>query len=422
MKTKFKETEIGLFPENWNVDILNNFLELITYGFTCPMPTLNEGPFMITATDLEGNKINYETARRTSEEAFQNNLTDKSRPLKNDILLSKDGTLGRVAIVKKQDLCISQSVALLRPSSKILPEFLYYLLLNPINQKKMESDSDGSVLKHIYITRVNKMLVAIPPLSEQKVIAKMLSDLDAKIECNQQMNTTLELIGKSLFRQWFVDFEFPNEKNYPYKSSNGAMVNSSEGKIPKEWCVKSIDEIAKFLNGLPLQKYPPEPGKENLPVIKIRELRQGVTDSSDRSRIDIPKEYIVNDGDILFSWSGSLEVTLWAGGKGALNQHLFKVSSENYPRWFYYYWVLHYLPEYRKIAEGKATTMGHIQRKHLTDSIVLVPDTRTIERMSVILIPIFEKIMALRASSRTFTELRISLLSKLMSGEIRVPV
>ena len=183
-QTKFKQTEIGMIPEDWEVDIWGSFIKLITYGFTCPMPTTEEGPFMITAKDLEGNKINYDSARRTSKEAFNNNLTDKSRPIKNDILLSKDGTLGRVTIVKNENLGVSQSVALIRPSDKVLPQFLNYLLLSPQYQKKMESDAGGSVLKHIYITRVDKMIVAIPQLPEQSAIAKILSDLDLKIELN----------------------------------------------------------------------------------------------------------------------------------------------------------------------------------------------------------------------------------------------
>jgi len=419
---KLKQIEMEKISEDWEVNILDEFIEWITYGFTCPMPSTDSGPYMITAKDLEGNKINYDTARKTSEEAFKEKLTDKSKPKENDILLSKDGTLGRVAIVGNERICINQSIALLRPNNKILSKFLYYLLISPNYQKKMELDSDGTVIKHIYITRVNKMKVAIPNILEQTNIAKILSDLDMKIELNQQMNKTLEAIGHAIFKHWFVDFEFPNEKGKPYKSSGEEMIDSELGKIPKDWEIKPIDEIADFLNGLASQRYPPENEDEFLPVIKIRELRQGITDSSDKASVNIPNKYIVEDGDVLFSWSGSLEIVVWTYGKGALNQHLFKVTSEKYPKWFYYYWIKQHLPEYRRIAEGKATTMGHIQRHHLKNSLVLTPDSQTLLRLNKILSPIFEKIIIVNIENRNLSQIRDSLLPKLMSGQIRVKI
>ncbi len=193
-------------------------------------------------------------------------------------------------------------------------------------------------------------------------------------------------------------------------------------EIPKNWLVKPIDEVAAFLNGLAMQKYPAVDETEFLPVIKIRELRQGITDSTDKASLSIPKEYVVHDGDVLFSWSGSLEVVTWTSGEGALNQHLFKVTSKDYPKWFYYYWLLQHLPEYRRVAEGKATTMGHIQRHHLKISLVLVPDMTALQTMDKILDSIIEKIIQVNIESRNLSRIRDSLLSKLMSGKIRVPV
>ena len=123
------------------------------------------------------------------------------------------------------------------------------------------------------------------------------------------------------------------------------------GEEPRGWYVKQIDKIADFLNGLALKKY--------LPVIKIRELRQGITESSDRTSSDIDEKYVVEDGDILFSWSGGLTTCIWCGGNGALKQHLFKVTSQSYPKWFYYQLIQYHLPEFQHIAAGKTTTMGH---------------------------------------------------------------
>src|SRR5205823_3810427 len=127
------------------------------------------------------------------------------------------------------------------------------------------------------------------------------------------------------------------------------FVDSELGMIPEGWMVKGLHEIARFLNGLALQKYPPADGK-SLPVIKIAQLRSGSIDGADRASADLGPDYIVGDGDILFSWSGSLECVLWAGGLGALNQHLFKVTSTDYPRWLCFLGIHMHLDDFRQIA------------------------------------------------------------------------
>ena len=152
------------------------------------------------------------------------------------------------------------------------------------------------------------------------------------------------------------------------------------GEIPEEWEVKPLDQIATFLNGLALQKYPPTDGP-TLPVIKIAQLRAGHTNGADLANADLPPGYIVHDGDVLFSWSGSLELDVWTGGDGALNQHLFKVTSESLSKWFYYWWVHQHLGEFREIAADKATTMGHIQRRHLREALTVIPNQSLLECM-----------------------------------------
>ena len=189
-------------------------------------------------------------------------------------------------------------------------------------------------------------------------------------------------------------------------------------EVPKGWGVKPLDQIAVFLNGLALQNYPAESDDDYLPVIKIAQMHKGDTEGGDKASADIPPEYIINDGDVLFSWSGSLEVILWWGGRGALNQHLFKVSSEAYPKWFYYYWVLHHLLDFQLIAEGKATTMGHIQRHHLSEATVIVPLSDQIGQMDKVMAPLVNKIITNAIESRTLAKIRDALLPKLMSGEI----
>lgn len=175
----YKYTDVGVIPEDWIIEPLEYFTSFISYGFTNPMPTVYDGPPMITARDINQGKILYSSARSTSIEAFKKLLSPKSKPKANDLLLTKDGTLGRLALVDQENICINQSVALLRPNQKIAPLFFKFLLESPYYQEKMLDDAGGSTIKHIYITIVNKMLLGLPPkLEEQTAIANALSDVD----------------------------------------------------------------------------------------------------------------------------------------------------------------------------------------------------------------------------------------------------
>ncbi|QXP83781.1 DUF559 domain-containing protein [Methylococcus sp. Mc7] len=192
-----------------------------------------------------------------------------------------------------------------------------------------------------------------------------------------------------------------------------------EGK-PEGWSKRPLDEIADFLNGLALQKFPATDPDDRLPVTKIAELRNGVSAKSDRASREVPAKYIIKDGDFLFSWSGSLLAKFWTEGEGALNQHLFKVTSESYPMWFVSHWVHHHLEAFQAIAASKATTMGHIQRGHLEAAMTLCPPDDVLERLGVVMAPLVEQSIHNELESRTLAQLRNTLLPKLISGELRI--
>ena len=354
------------------------------------------------------NNFITKTERKITLDGIKNSSTRLAK--KNDVVVASAGqghTRGQVSLCLI-DTYVNQSVIVLRANTKIIhPKFLFYNLKSRYTELRKLSDahsSRGSLPKNILIT----LDMILPPLIVQEKIGKILYDLDIKIENLQKQNKILEQIAQTVFKSWFVDFDEVTE-----------FEDSELGEIPKGWTVISIDKMANFLNGLALQNYSPKNDKEFLPVIKIKELRQGITNSSDKSSTNIPKKYVVENGDVLFSWSGSLEVILWTSGRGALNQHLFKVTS-TYPKWFYYFWVKKYLPEYRRIAEAKATTMGHIKREHLTNSFVVIPNTQVLQKMDQILNPIIEKIIQTNIESNNLSQIRGALLPKLMSGEIRV--
>lgn len=276
-------------------------------------------------------------------------------------------------------------------------EFVFYLSRWNEVRDFAESNFEGtSGRQRVPKNCFDNLKLKFPPLPEQTAIASILSSLDDKIDLLHRQNKTLEQLAETLFRQWFVE------------------------EAEESWEEKSLDEVAEFLNGLACQKYPPKQNETGLPVIKIKEMKSGITEATDYATSEVPEKYIIQNGDMLFSWSGSLEIVLWFDGKGILNQHLFKVSSENYPQWFYYFWTQYHLQDFRGVAEDKATTMGHIQRHHLSDSKVSVPTKLELSAMDQQMNPIFKKIKSNQTQIRTLTHTRDTLLPKLMSGEVRV--
>ena len=312
--------------------------------------------------------------------------------------------------------------------------FLRYLLLSCMPVFHLHVQDKRTTMGHVTKQDLQRIKVRVPPLQEQRAIAHILGTLDDKIELNRRMSQTLEAMAQALFKAWFVDFEpvraklagrwqrgqsLPGLPAHLYDLFPDRLVDSELGQIPEGWEVKSLDEIARFLNGLALQKYPPT-GNCSLPVIKIAQLRAGHTNGADRASADIAPEYVVNDGDILFSWSGSLECVVWAGGKGALNQHLFKVLPNGYPRWLCYFGIHEHLEDFRHIAASKATTMGHIQRHHLSSAKLAVPSLDLLSVIDRYIFSFFEASWKQNLESRTLAGLRDALLPKLIRGEMRV--
>ena len=189
--------------------------------------------------------------------------------------------------------------------------------------------------------------------------------------------------------------------------------------LPDGWQQASLIDIADYLNGLAMQKYRPSEDEVGIPVLEIKELRQGCCDdSSELCSPNIKADYIVQDGDVIFSWSGSLLVDFWCGGTCGLNQHLFKVTSTKFDKWFYYAWTKHHLDRFIAVAADKATTMGHIKRDELSKAEVIIPSEADFERIGALLQPIYDLIIANRIENKKLAITRDSLLPKLMSGEL----
>ncbi|KKQ46178.1 MAG: Type I restriction-modification system, S subunit [Candidatus Moranbacteria bacterium GW2011_GWC2_37_8] len=337
-----------------------------------------------------------------------------------DIFLTSEAPLGEHIIWKsKEKLVLSQRIFGIRTKKEILdPFFFNYFIDSKYYQHQLKSRESGSTVSGIKQSELLKTKVLFPSLSEQKEIVATLSSIDEKIELLRKQNETLEKIAQGIFKEWFVDFTLPAEV-LTKVGIDGKKLKLENG-IPEGWRVGKLTDIANFLNGYAMQKFPAENKNDYLPVIKIKEMNSGITDQTDKASKNIPEKYIVNNGDILFSWSGSLDINIWKYGKGALNQHLFKVTSEEYPKWFYFYWIKYHLPNFRQVANAKAVTMGHIQRHHLDDVQVVIPNVENLKKSNAIIEPIFEKTILNNSQIQTLSNLRNMLLPKLMSGKFKL--
>ena len=368
----------------------------------------------------------------------------KNDPGTGELAITESGdgvTFSRAALVPKQALpaCVNQHVAILRANNTVLsPGYLLAFLTHPNAKNYIEGFNSGGSRRAITKAHIESFEIPLPPLNVQQAIAAALSALDDKIELNRRMNETLEAMAQAIFRDWFVDFGPVRRKMAGVTDPAAIMGGLSpdpvtaaklanlfpdtlgEDELPVGWSEKPLDQIADFLNGLALQKFPAQPGESSLPVIKIAELRGGISDKSNRASRDLPERYIIRDGDFLFSWSGSLMAKVWTEGEGALNQHLFKVSSTKYPQWFYARWVHHHMPEFQSIAASKATTMGHIQRGHLSSATTVCPPDNLFDEMSKVMDPLWQRAIHNDLQNLTLAETRDYLLPRLMSGEVRV--
>lgn len=277
-------------------------------------------------------------------------------------------------------------------------DFVFYLSRWREVRSHAEINLDGtSGRQRVPKDCFNELVLSLPEsITEQTAIASVLSSLDDKIGLLHNQNVTLEKMMHTLFQQWFFE------------------------ETKEEWDSKSLSSIATFLNGLACQKFPPKNNIDKLPVLKIKELGNGISESSDWASKDIKEDYIVHNGDVIFAWSASLMVKIWNGQDCILNQHLFKVTSKDFPKWFYYMWCKYHLDEFLAIAESQATTMGHIKRGDLDDAKVLIPSEHELDSMTEQMEPLINKIIANNKQITSLTKLRDTLLPKLMSGEIRI--
>ena len=357
----------------------------------------NGSIFFINGNNLIDGKIEIrDSTKRVSENEankYRKNLNSRT------ILVSINGTIGNVAKYRGEACILGKSACYFNVAEDFDLNFMYYVVASKQFKNAITHLATGTTIKNVSLETMRNYSFIAPSIYEQKRIANILSSLDDKIELNRRINENLEQQAQALFNYYFIEH---SEILGDYEKGN-------------------LTEIATYTNGLPMQKFRPQDEEKGMPVLKIKELGQGQTDnSSDICSENIANEYKVTNGDVIFSWSGTLMVKVWCGGLCGLNQHLFKVTSEKYPKWYYYFWTKFHLNKFIRIAQDKAVTMGHIRRGDLESSEVLVPKMDILAKLNEIINPIFNQIIGIECENRNLAQLRDTLLPRLMSGELEI--
>ena len=372
-------------------------------------------------TDQLGEKYIFDTNTKISKEALaQTSLRIYPENTISIAMYGEGKTRGNLSIIKAP-MATNQACCNIEIDPKLADvEYVcYYLKTQYDSLRKLSS----GVRKNLNSNDIKNYKIYIPEsVSVQKSIVRILTLLDNKISLNNQINQELETMAKALYDYWFVQFDFPDQNGKPYKSSGGKMVYHPELKreIPEGWGVDSLWNIANFYNGLAMQKYRPDTNEDDyLPVIKIREMMNGFSKDSEKARLDIPTEAVVESGDILFSWSATLEVIIWGKERGALNQHIFKVLPiSKFDLWALELIIQSQIHYFQMIAAGKATTMGHIKRADL-DKTVEVP-TSIPDKLNMLGNTLWMLATQAEQENQTLARTRDELLPLLMSGKITV--
>ena len=329
-----------------------------------------------------------------------------------DILFCVRGsTAGRMNWADKE-YAIGRGLAAIR--HKELPELQPFVRsVIEYELPKLLLQATGSTFPNISAKQLGSIPYPEMSISSQRAAANLLGSLYDRIYLYHQMSRTLESTLFAIFQSQLTRQESHVKMTFSIKETNAPISN----KLYEDWSVKSLSDLATFKNGLALQKYRPESDDNKpLPVVKIAQLRSGEVNGEEWASSKIPSDYIIEDGNIIFSWSGSLIVTVWTGGRAALNQHLFKVTPNALPDWLIYCWLLEHLDDFRSIAADKATTMGHINRRHLDEAECVIPGGSFLEQMDELVAPIYQSMILQRLMSRKLMVLRHLMMNLLMKG------
>jgi len=325
---------------------------------------------------------------------------------KETILIPRKGSLNNIFYLNEPFWSVDTIFWSKINEEVAFPKYLFY------NLKVLDfaSMDVGSAIPSLTTELLKKIEIELPSLTEQQSIASILSSIDDKIENNLAINKTLEEMAMALYKHWFVDFG-------PFQ--DGEFVESELGMIPKGWEVKSVYDIATYVNGAAFK--PSELIEEGKYVIKISELNGGISKNTGKSVKEVKPEQIIKDGSVLFSWSATLDIFLWDKGEALLNQHIFNVLPNNtLSKEVLYFLLKNIIAYFKAIAADRATTMGHIKITHLKETLISIPNKEIQIEIDSLFKPLFDQILENLTENQSLTQLRDTLLPQLISGAVRL--
>ena len=357
--------------------------------------------------------------------------------------LSRGGdTLGYSAVIPQTNGTTwlhNQRVGLveLKPGASVCFGYLNYLMRSKEYRHWVVSSATGSTVKHTAPSRISDFKFLLPTVFEQETIALILGLLDDRITLLRETNTTLEAIAQALFKSWFVDFD-PVRAKQEGREPEGmdadtaalfpdSFEESELGLVPKGWKIYAVYDLAQYINGAAYRTFEPNSECRGLPIIKIAELKAGVTSQTGYSDVKMPLKYLIDTKDILFSWSGnpdtSIDTFVWPHGEAWLNQHIFRVVPKSDQDRSFILLTLKYLkPVFAEIARDKQTTgLGHVTVSDLKRLQVVQPNKQLLERWNELVDPILERAFFVEQKAQTLATLRDTLLPRLISGQLRLP-
>lgn len=339
----------------------------------------------------------------------KDNTLRKGKLIRNDVVLTTRGTVGNVALydnrIPFENIRINSGMVILRADPKhVLPNYLYLLLRSKLFKEQTNSLSTGSAQPQLPIRDINRVNISIPPLAEQKAIAHILGNLDYKIGLDHQINKTLEAIGQALFKRWFIDFEFPNGKGRPYKSSGGEMVDSELGKMPRGWAVKKIGEVLELAYGKGLKETGRYTGR--VPVY------------GSNGRVGWHNEVLVDGPGIVVGRKGNPGTVIWVQTSFYPIDTTFFVVPKSSVRSMYYLFYTLKTQDLPSLSADSAVPGLNRNIVYMND--ILIPPMEVLEIFDAKIEALFKKMHANESESSLLGDIRDKLLPRFMSGKIRV--
>jgi type I restriction enzyme S subunit len=430
---KYEQTEekVADVPEGWEIGDIENFLEaIIDYRGKTPKKS-DSGIETLSAKAIKNGRIDYSQVYFISEKTFKEWET-RGKPIMGDVLLTSEGPLGQVAQLDKQRVALAQRLIALRgKKNKLDNAYLKYYLMSPAGQNELLARATGTTVQGIKQSEFRKVKILMPPFPEQQLIAKILSDLDSRITVNEKTNEVLEALGETVFKRWFVDFEFPNQEGKPYKSSGGEMVDSEPGRIPYGWEIKPLNAItdAIFSGGTPDTRQE-EYWNGNFPWLSSGETSSHFINKTDKA---ITQKGIANSstriakvGDVIVASAGQGKTR----GQVSLclidtyiNQSVIAIraKSKMTSSLFLYFDLSRRYSQLRALSDSNSIR-GSLTTALFKNLEIVKPPFKYVNLFSALTEPLIKKIEFSLRQNYTLAKIRDLLLPKLMSGKIRIPI